>query len=121
MIYLRKIQKDLAAARSFMNRCAKGESKTVLSVTFYSMESLMFKTMCKNKRERQNVIEGVSKCYNSGSNDGSKCWTKMISTMTAVGNLAESKDKIPSLCWLVFQLNVGAQDILFWNFHNKNI
>ena len=98
--YLRTLPRQLRDARNFMKKCAKGESKTILSVTIHAVEKINVKTNCKNKNERRKLISSA-KCANAGREASVKCWTQNINSMTAISNLTESKDKIPLLCWLV--------------------
>ena len=99
-VTLRKFSGYLRSATSFMKKCAKGESKTILSVSIRSADKMVVKLFCKNKNksDRRRFIASGN-CAITGKKSASKCWPKMISQMTAVANVTESTNKLPLLCW----------------------
>lgn len=101
--YFSLSQKNEKLTKVFIDNCLKGYSKTVMFIFDNNLKKFLEQFCGEDRPERSNFI-GWAKCGNIAKKRTAKCWNRLMTNLWRTRRIADSDDRIPSMCWSVFSL-----------------
>jgi hypothetical protein len=95
--------KNEKLTKDFIDNCLKGYSKTVMFIFDNSLKKFLKQFCGEDPPERSNFISWA-KCGNTAKKRTAKCWNRLMTNLWKTRRIADSQDRIPSMCWSVFSL-----------------